>query len=198
MITTLLRRTTIATALTCSLCAGLDQAGAQAAYTATGPGTYVSVGVSASAFQQDYGHHYIGGGTLFANANLTRRIGVELEFRDLAAHTAEDVKERTYLGGVRYSFFAYNLRPYVKLLAGRGELDFPFHDAKGSYFVVAPAAGLDFRIPNTRFILRAVDFEYQLWPQFTFGELHPYGISSGIAFQVFAPSEHIHGRRFRK
>ncbi len=194
---TLLRRLTPAAALTATLFAGLHRAGAQAAYTATGPGTYASVGVTFSGYQQDYGKHYVGGITLFANANLTRRLGVEAEFRDLAAHTEEDVKERTYLAGVRYAVLPHTWRPYVKLLAGRGELDFPFHYAKGSYFVVAPGAGVDLRIPNSRFILRAVDAEYQLWPQFTFGELHPYGISTGISYQVFAPSESPRGRHFR-
>jgi hypothetical protein len=194
---TLLRRFATLAVLTLPLVAGLNQAGAQAAYTATGPGTYVSVGVTASGFQQDYGKHYIGGLTLFANANLTRRFGVEAEFRDLAAHTAEDAKERTYLAGARYSVLTHNWRPYLKLLAGRGELDFPFHYARGSYFVVAPGAGLDLRIPNTRLTFRAVDVEYQVWPQFTFGALHPYGVSTGLSFQVFAPSEGTRGRRFK-
>jgi len=195
---TLLRNLAAAVVLTLPLLAGLNQAGAQAVYTATGPGTYVSVGVTASAFQQDYGHHYIGGLTLFANANLTRHFGVEAEFRDLVAHTQEDVKERTYLAGVRYSVLTRTWRPYLKLLAGRGDLDFPFHYAKGSYFVIAPGAGLDLHIPNTRLSFRAVDVEYQLWPQFTFGELHPYGVSSGLSFQVFAPSESPRGRHFRR
>ena len=32
--------------------------------------------------------------------------------------------------------------------------------------------------------LRAIDFEYQHWPQFPFGSFSPYGISSGIRVRV--------------
>ena len=183
--------------LSCAVFSGLQRAGAQAVYTATGPGTYISIGVTASAFQQDYGQRLIGGGTLFANANITRRIGLEAEVRDLAAHTSEDVKQQTYLAGPRFAVLARTWRPYVKLLAGRGDFAFPFHDAHGSYFVVAPGGGVDLRIPNSRFTIRAVDVEYQIWPDFTFGELHPYGVSTGISFQIFAPSEGPRGHHFR-
>ena len=32
------------------------------------------------------------------------------------------------------------------------------------------------------------DFEYQVWPGFTFGSLHPNGVSAGISFQVLGSS----------
>ena len=38
---------------------------------------------------------------------------------------------------------------------------------------------------NHRIRLRAVDFEYQLWPQFTFGFLSSYGVSTGIRVRIF-------------
>ena len=135
--------------------------------------------------------------TLFVDANLYRRIGVEFEARRLNFHTSEDVKENTYLAGVKISTNPRSLRPYVKLLAGRGTLDFPFHYAVGSYFVVAPAAGLDWHLGASRWSVRVADFQYQIWPQFSFGELHPYGISSGVSYDLFQPSSFPRGRRFR-
>lgn len=175
---------------------GAPEAAAQAVYTATGPGSFISVGVAVSGFQQDYGTHYVGGETVFVDANLYRRIGIEAEVRRLNYRTIEDVKENTYLVGPRYTGLGHNLRPYAKFLIGRGTLDFPYHYAVGTYFVMAPAAGLDWHLGNSRFTVRVADFQYQIWPQFTYGELHPYGITSGISFDVFTPSDHPRGRHF--
>ena len=177
----------------CALTAG--RVDAQAAYTATGPGTYLSLGAAASGFQQDYGHHYVGGGAIYLDANLYRRIGIEAEVRRLAAHTEEDVKQTTYLVGPKISARGHAVRPYVKLLAGRGTLNFPFHYAIGHYFVVAPAAGLDYHLRESRLTVRLLDFEYQLWPRFSYGELHPYGVSAGISFDLFRPSYRPRGIR---
>jgi len=189
-------RTTSSLLFLAALAFGSSKASAQAVPTATGPGSFVSVGLAASGFQQDYGQHYIGGETLFADANLFRRIGVEAEVRRLNFRTSEDVKQNTYLVGPRITAFRRNLRPYVKLLAGRGTMVFPFHYATGSYFVVAPAAGLDWHLGVSRFTVRVADFEYQIWPQFSFGQLHPYGLSAGISFDVFTPSDYPRGRHF--
>ncbi len=189
-------RLLFATAVTCALAFANSEVRAQATPTAIGPGSYVSVGLAASGFQQDYGQHYIGGETLYVDANLYRKIGVEFEARRLNFHTSEDVKENTYLAGIKYSTNPRSLRPYIKLMAGRGTLDFPFHYAIGSYFVVAPSAGLDWHLKNSRWAVRMLDFQYQIWPQFTYGELHPYGISAGISYDVFRPSEYPRGKRF--
>jgi hypothetical protein len=175
---------------------GAHRAQAQAVATASGPGSFISLGMEASGFQQDYGKHYIGGETVFVDANLYRRIGIEAEGRLLNAHTAESVKEQTYLIGPKITALPRRFRPYVKLLAGGGKLDFPFHYAKGSYFVVAPGAGLDFHLAG-RLSVRVADFEYQIWPQFSFGQLHPYGISSGLSFDLYSPGGRPHGLRFR-
>ena len=171
------------------------RAAAQAVNTASGPGSFLAVGLSASGFQQDYGKRYIGGGALFIDANLYRRVGIEAEGRRLAAHTSEDVKESTYLVGPRVSVLRHNLRPYGKFLVGRGTFDFPFHYAVGHYFVMAPGAGLDWHVGD-RLNVRLADFEYQIWPDFTFGSLHPYGISAGISVDIFKPSTRIRGRHF--
>jgi hypothetical protein len=184
-------------AITCACAVGTSTASAQAVPTATGPGTYISGGLELSGFQQDYGQRYIGGEGLFVDANLYRRIGIEAEVRLLNAHTSEDVKQQTYLIGPKISTNAHAFRPYIKLLAGRGHFDFPFHYATGAYFVVAPGAGLDWHLGQSRFNVRVIDFEYQIWPQFTFGELHPYGASVGISYNLFDPESLPRGKRFR-
>jgi len=179
----------------CALAASRT-AHAQATYAASGPGGYVSLGVAASGFQQSYGQHYVGGETIFVDANLFRRVGIEAEGRRLNFHTTEDIKENTYLIGPKYSGLAHNLRPYAKFLVGRGTLDLPFHYGVATGFVMAPGAGLDWHLPNTRIAIRVADFEYQIWPQYFFGNIHPYGITSGVSFDLFRPSSTIRGHHF--
>ena len=47
---------------------------------------------------------------------------------------------------------------------------------------IAPGAGVDLRL-GQRWRVRLVDFEYQDWPGFTYGAIHPYGVTAGISFQ---------------
>jgi hypothetical protein len=173
-------------ALSASHCMG------QASYTATGPGTYVNVGATFSGYESDYGKRLLGGESVYVDANLYRRWGVEAEARRFNVHLDPNgVQERTYLVGPKLSFLKHGYRPYAKLLVGRGEFTFPYNYAQGSYFVVAPGGGVDFRIKHSRLSLRMVDFEYQMWPQFTFGALHPYGVSAGFSYQVYSGSSRL-------
>ena len=41
---------------------------------------------------------------------------------------------------------------------------------------------------NQVITLRAIDAEYQFWPQFTYGSLHPYGIGTGIIIRLTRPN----------
>jgi hypothetical protein len=157
--------------------------------TAEGPGSYVAVGGGVSAFQVDYGHRVLEGGMLFVDVNPTWRIGFEGEARYLRFNSFEDVTESNYFAGPRITIKPGPLRPYVKFLVGAGKITLPFRYAQGTFFSYAPGAGLDY-IVNDRVTVRVVDLEYQLWPDFSFGELHPYGISAGISFRL-NPVYHI-------
>ena len=184
--------------LLCLIAAALPAVGrSQAKYAGIGPGTYISVGGTFSAFDTDYGHQRTTGGALFLDTNLYRRVGVEVELRAqpiaVQPHTQGTVRLTTFLIGPRISTHGRTWRPYVKLLAGRGQFSFPFDYAHGSYFVAAPGVGLDWRPPardhdsdrHSRFLIRIVEVEYQVWPDFTYGPLHPYGISTGLSYRLY-------------
>lgn len=158
---------------------------AQAALpTASGPGGYLAVGGGASLFQSDYGRRDLAGLVAYADINPAWRFGIELEARTLRYHAAEDVTEASYLIGPRISFRpASRLRPYAKFLLGDGRIVLPYHYATGSFLAYAPGAGVDFQLKD-RVTLRLVDFQYQIWPDFSFGQLHPYGISAGLSFRL--------------
>ena len=158
--------------------------------TAVGPGSYISVGGELSAFQADYGQRVIYGGVLFAEVNPTWRYGFEAEARYLRFNTFENVTETNYFVGPRVMLRPGPIRPYVKFLVGAGKITLPVGYANGTFLAYAPGGGVDY-IVSDRVTLRVIDFEYQLWPQFSsYGSLHPYGISMGISFRL-NPVEHI-------
>lgn len=156
---------------------------AQAQATASGPGAYVAAGVAVSAYQADYGQRWLGGGTAFVDAHPTWRYGVEGEARVLRFHTSEDVTESMYMVGPHVYVLPGKLRPYAKFLIGAGKINLPFNYAQGAFLAYAPGAGVDYLVSD-RFSVRLIDVEYQGWPQFTYGNLHPYGVSAGIVFRV--------------
>jgi hypothetical protein len=183
------------TILALLLCAGRTVS-AQAKATASGPGSYVSVGGEGSIFQADYDKRYLGGIAAYVDVHPQWRYGAEVEARFLRFNTDESVTESTYLVGVHINALPGRLRPYGKFLIGVGKMNFPFNYATGNYLVYAPGGGLDYEL-NERWTVRFVDAEYQVWPQFTFGPLHPYGVSAGIAFRLnpeYTIPKHARGR----
>ena len=168
------------------VCLHASTAWSQAVPTATGPGSYTSIGVAGSLFNVNYGQNYVAGGSAWLDANLYRKYGAEFQYQTLRYNEQGGMRQTTYLAGPRVSFRVRNRSfvPWADILAGRGEFDFPYGYAKGVYFVYAPGAGVDYGL--TRNIkLRLVSVQYQKWPQFTFGDLHPYGISSGISLRIW-------------
>jgi opacity protein-like surface antigen len=157
---------------------------AQVVPSAVGPGSYVAVGAGVSGFQAVYGQRDLAGGFLYADVHPQWRVGFEGEARFLRYHTSEDVTESNYVGGIRVLVFhAHRLEPYTKFLAGMGRITLPFGNAHGSFLAYVPGAGLDVAL-NHNVSVRAIDFEYQHWPQFPYGSFSPYGISCGIRVRV--------------
>lgn len=159
----------------------------QAAPASVGGDESLSLGATFSAYHLDYGSRTLLGTGVFVDASLTRNYGLEADVRWLNLRERADAGAATYLAGPRYVFTSRGrLRPYVRFLAGDGHFSFPYHYAEGNYLVLAPGAGVDFRL-NSRFRLRLADVEYQYWNQFTYGSLSPFGVSTGISYM-------FHGR----
>jgi hypothetical protein len=168
------------------VCAG--RAAAQEMPTETKPGAFIAAGGTVSAFKLDYGVHRLGGYSAFVDLNLTTHYGIEGEARWLVFNQQANVNTKTYLVGPRVLFdplILHGVTPYVKFLVGNGKFNFPFNFATGSYFVMAPGAGVDVPIGHSRLSVRLIDVEYQVWPQFSFGNLHTYGASTGISYRIF-------------
>jgi opacity protein-like surface antigen len=156
---------------------------AQALTTASGGGSYLALGGAVTATRTPYGSRTLLGGLVYTDSNLTPRVGLEYEGRFLRYNLDENVSQTSYLAGARVVLWRGRTQPYVKFMAGLGRMTFPFHYATGSYFVVAPGAGLDYALSD-RWTARVVDIEYQDWTGFSFGSMQPYGISSGLRLRL--------------
>jgi hypothetical protein len=157
-------------------------ASGQVAESANMGGHSVWIGTGVSGYYLGYGSVKNLGVTGYIDADSIRRLGFEGEGRWLQFHETNDISADTYLGGPRYHFNFGRYQPYVKGLAGLGLFNFTYNYAHGSYFVVAPGGGVDYRL-GPRWSVR-VDGEYQYWPQFTFGAMSSGGVTVGVRYLI--------------
>lgn len=164
---------------------GVSAARAQSPESTTGGTGGLAAGGSFSAVHFQYGQHWVYGAAGFVDANLTWHYGVEGEGNWSRWHTQEDTWATTYLIGPRYTLPAIlsnRFRPYAKFLIGDGHINLPI--GNGDFFVMAPGAGIDYHYRG-RFDIRVCDFEYQYWPNFTFGSNTNLSVSAGIRYRIF-------------
>jgi opacity protein-like surface antigen len=141
------------------------------------------VGGGVSAATLGYGNRKMLGATAWADVDSLRRFGFEGEARWLDFHQTANVHAETYLIGMRYHLNYERYQPYGKVLVGDGHFNYPYNFGTGNYLVVAYGGGLDYRL-NGRFKVRA-DFEYQQWPEFTFGSMNSLGATVGLRYRIF-------------
>lgn len=166
------------------LLSAAEAARAQATYAGDQGGSMITVGVTGTGEQVQYGGRKMIGLTGFADLDTHRRLGIELEGRWTEWHQTADVHLETYSAGLRYHFDFGRWSPYVKGLAGKGDFNFPYDLATGSYLVVTGGGGVDYHYRG-RLYFRVADFEYQDWPQFTYGTMGTGTLSAGIRVRVF-------------
>jgi hypothetical protein len=163
------------------------KARAQSQESAVGDEQFLSVGGDINGNYLGYGKHWLGGAGATVDIGINPYLGAEGEANFTFYNQFAQTHATTWLAGPRYSFHAlgstYRWRPYVKGLVGVGYFYFPYNYGHGSYFVVAPGAGVDYRL-GYHLRLRLVDFEYQYWPQFTFGATQNYAITTGVRYYI--------------
>lgn len=152
----------------------------------------LAVGAGFSNFNADFGHdRRIDGGTIWADwtfRRIPRRfygLGVEAVARDLsfgAPAVLPGMRYDTAGGGLIYHYLRpRNIRPYAKVGAQFGSIDFPgapgySHDTRALF---AMGGGADFHAWSHVWI--RADYEYQMW-QPMFGKtthLSPNGVTVG-------------------
>jgi len=184
-----------ATILCVVLAAGTLIARAQVVPSATARQISLTAGALASAFQPDYA----GGGVaqtspnrlygtgVYIDVGFTRWVQLEAEGRWLRFNEYHKISQDNYLIGPRipiYPLRFWKVTPYGKVLFGYGKMNFEYNFAWGRFTDIAYGGGMDVQL-SKRISIRAIDFEYQQWPDWLNTSLHPYGFSAGIGYKIF-------------
>lgn len=180
----LYRRSSLAFLLIVAATESLSVLGdAQALPTATGPGQSIVIGVGTSAYHIDYGHRWLAGPHAWIDYTPLLHFGIEGEARLLDHNEDLGTHASTLIVGPRIVVCRGPLEPYVKVLVGSGHFNFPYRYAQGNYLIVAGGGGVDLHV-GPRLQVRVLDVEYQRWPQFTFGAMTSFGVSTGISYTI--------------
>ena len=177
----------------CILCALATTARAQVVASATRSPLSLDVGGMGSLFQPDYAgtgvpaqapNRLYGVGT-YVDLRVRHWIQFEAEGRWLRFNQYQNIYEDNYLIGPRVPIHeTRRYKPYAKALFGYSKMNFQYNYAYGHFADIALGGGVD--IPVTRKVtLRAINFEYQLWPNWLNGTLKPYGGDVGISYRIF-------------
>jgi hypothetical protein len=170
-------------------------AAAQAAESATARQFSVTAGGFGSLFKPNDGNNqlyyepgasYLIGLGAYVDVHFTRWIEVEGEGRWLRFNASAGEHMDHYLIGPRVPIRKFGrAETYGKVLFGVGKMTFPNGFGYGSFTALAYGGGVDYRL-SRKLTIRAVDFEFQQWPQWLPGTgLYPWGVSAGMGYRVF-------------
>jgi len=166
---------------------GAQFARAQAVSDASGPRMSITAGGFASGFESDDNNDKLVGAGAFVDVRFRHWIQLEAEGRWLNWNQTDGEKESNYLIGPRVPVVQIGRKTEVfgKVLIGEGKMTFPYGYGYGSFTALAFGGTVDYRATR-RLTIRAIDFEYQDWPQWLNSTaLLPYGISAGIGYRIF-------------
>jgi hypothetical protein len=154
----------------------------------------IQVGGGFSYAASDYENLNIRGGAFYADFDFRPHFGAEVDFHQLN-NSPTQLYERTYEVGGRYLLKRYGaMSPYIKVLYGRGVLNYPYNTGNVAYNMFVGGGGVDVRVKpwlNVR-----GDFEYQNWlsgPGIANG-LTPMIGTVGVAYHF--GSDKLNGRRW--
>ena len=159
---------------------------AQAVPTASRAGD-LQVGAGFTIAKPGYGQQSFQGFTAYADFDLRSHLGIEAEFHQFSSATGDQSYQRTYLLGGRYFRPCGPLVPYVKVMFGRGDFNYPFGATDLAYNLFAAGVGADYTL-RPSLSLRG-EFEMQRWSGFSSPGLNPQLVTLGIAYH-FATKPH--------
>src|ERR1700712_4068781 len=131
---------------------------------------------------------YVEGVTVFANAGIKGRLGAQIDVHLDGLITPIDIGQDTYQIGPRFSLLHEDrVNIYAKVIGGIGRFSYQAgtypNPSSATYGVFSFGAGIEYRV-SRRFDVRAMDLEFQTWPGFPGGSLHPVVASMGLAWRL--------------
>ena len=185
-------RTSHAVFVTLLMIALATLAGAQTSPSATGSGQSLWAGGSFlnlnPAFPNGTDVRMSGIGA-FGEFDWTHRIAFEASVDFLRFNSYNGETQTAFLVGPKYIFLHSNKwRPYARFSIGSDSVHFPFELGDESFFTLAPAGGVEYRLDRRwavraeyqqRFLLNSPNFSGE--PQFG---MHPGGFQLGISYRI--------------
>jgi len=161
------------------------KAHAQAAPTVEAQG-FLQLGVGYTYARAAYDSGSIQGLTGFADFDFTPNWGVEADFHYVALVTPTDIAENSVVAGPRYVYRRGRFAPYAKAVAGVGDMAVEewqdnLSKSSGRFVVFGFGGGLDIDA-SSHIVFRAIDLEYQRWPNVG-GGISPVVIITGFAYR---------------
>lgn len=174
------------------VCLIAPHAKAQAAASAHGSGQSIWVGGSFlnmnPAFPNGTDVRMSGIGA-FGEFDWSHHLAVEASADFLRFNSYNSETQSAFLVGPKYIFLRSNKwRPYARFSVGTVHVHFPFELGDGSYFTLAPAGGVEYRLDRhwavraeyqQRFLLNSPNFSGE--PQFG---MHPGGFQFGVSYRL--------------
>jgi hypothetical protein len=163
---------------------------AQATAAATRGGvTQVGAGYTFSN-EDEYPGKHLQGVTVYGTFDLNNHLGIEGDVHMASLLKSYfQYKETSFDAGLRWVQHYRKFSPYAKGLVGFGHstANSPQQivggSTPGSYFLFGLGGGLDYGLTD-KINIRAIDFEYQRWPNFPPHGLTPPLFTFGVAYRL--------------
>ena len=155
---------------------------AQADYSAN-KNSRLQAGVGYLYLKPDYVNTNIQGISFWGDYDFLKHIGAEAVVHLGSIITPSDYSENSYMIGPRFMIRRRKLTGYAKLIVGRATITNIDYNVSSSYNAYAFGGGLEYKLLR-KVNIRALDFEYQKWPNFEPHTLSPIAITVGASYII--------------
>jgi hypothetical protein len=186
------------------LASGAIAVPAQVVPAATARQVTITAGGMASIFQPDFAGRWsastslpvpesstqpLFGAGAYVDVKLSRWVQLEAEARWQRFNEYYGIYQDNYLAGPRFPVYRFKKATvYAKALGGFSKMNFGTYYGQtaghGRFTDVAFGGGVDIKMTH-RLSIRALDAEYQYFPDWGNTTLSPYGASVGIGYRIF-------------
>ena len=156
---------------------------AQADYTAS-KGSRIQAGAGYLFLKPDYVETNIQGVSIWGDYDFWKFVGAEVSVNLGSIITPSDISENSYQVGPRFLYHRRRFTGYGKILFGRATLDKSnYVNQSIGYNIYSFGGGLEYKLTR-RINIRAIDFDYQQWPNFEPHTLSPIAITAGASYII--------------
>jgi hypothetical protein len=155
---------------------------AQADYTANKT-SRVQAGVGYMYLKPDYVNTNIQGISFWGDYDFLKHVGVEASVHLGSIITPSDIAENSYMVGPRFIIRHHKFTGYGKFIFGRATITNQDYNLSSSYNAYAFGGGLEYKATR-KINIRAIDLEYQQWPNFEPNTLSPIAITVGASYII--------------